>query len=154
MPNSVVSIKYAFKKYFLNNEVGSISLVLQMWQLTLRENLPKTTRPHVGFKFSFSNFETHTFGTISKATKLQNYVVIEMNKGSGKEITLLQGLKHEQNLLWNKNWLYMGMWNSAEGNFLGHCFQICSYNSTYNICIAHCENEEIILSWRQLSWEL
>lgn len=52
-----------------------------------------TTRPHVGFKFSFSNFKTHTSGTISKATKLQHYVVIEMNKVSGKEITIVQGLK-------------------------------------------------------------
>lgn len=64
-----------------------------MWQLTLQENLPMTARPHVGFKFSFSNFKTHIFGTISKATKLQHYVVIEMNKVSGKEITIVQGLK-------------------------------------------------------------
>lgn len=61
--------------------------------MTLKENLPMTTRPHAGFKFSFSNFKTHTFGTISKATKLQHYVVIEMNKVSGKEITLVQDLK-------------------------------------------------------------
>lgn len=37
-----------------------------------------------------------------------------------------------------KNWLYMGMWKSVEENILGHYFQVYSYQSTYNIFIAHC----------------
>lgn len=103
-----------------------------MWQLTLKENVPKTTGPHVGFKFSFSNFKTHSFGSISKATKLQNHVIIEINKANWKEITLEQVLNNEQDLPWYKNWLYLGMWKCVEGNTLGHCFHICSYCGTYN----------------------
>lgn len=73
----MVNIKYAFSKHFLNNEVGSISLILQMWQLTLTENLPKDHKTSCRIQMYFlTSKPIH----LVQYQKPQNYVIIEMKK--------------------------------------------------------------------------